>query len=362
MGLIRLLLAVAVVLNHAAVSRVLPEGRIAVQLFYMISGFLISYILIENKTYTKVSRFYLNRALRLFPAYYAVAGLTALFLIGFGSRTEFMSLPLIPKAFITLTNLLLFGQDWVMFTRVEGAGLAFTSNFKVSEPQLWQFLLVPQAWTLGVELTFYVLAPFIIRNKRILLGLLVASIGARLIAIHYGIGRTDPWNYRFFPFELALFLCGALSHQYLLPVAARVIKKAKRADIALTCGFLAVCIYSGIRPFPSIMVFASAFVALPFLFLFQENYKLDQKIGELSYPTYIGHLLVLFLLTHIFHLRPGSLAFVALAVVGAIAFAQILITFVISPVEKVRSAIKRGGGLRSHQIKLAGVPADGLFV
>ena len=68
MGTLRTLLAIAVVLVHSY-GFVMVGGRNAVQLFYMISGFLISYVLVERKVYKDTISFYINRYLRLYPIY-----------------------------------------------------------------------------------------------------------------------------------------------------------------------------------------------------------------------------------------------------------------------------------------------------
>ena len=75
MGILRTFLAITVVLSHSY-GHIFVGGRLAVQLFYIISGFLISYILIEAETYNSVGKFYWNRILRLFPAYYFISVLT----------------------------------------------------------------------------------------------------------------------------------------------------------------------------------------------------------------------------------------------------------------------------------------------
>ena len=52
--------------------RVFGGGRVAVQMFYAISGFLITYVLDNVKAYQSLRRFYENRALRIFPVYWAM--------------------------------------------------------------------------------------------------------------------------------------------------------------------------------------------------------------------------------------------------------------------------------------------------
>ena len=39
------------------------------------------------------------------------------------------------------------------------------TDFNQSKPPVYDFLLIGQTWTLGVELTFYLFAPFIVRMK-----------------------------------------------------------------------------------------------------------------------------------------------------------------------------------------------------
>jgi hypothetical protein len=72
MGTIRVLLAFAVIFSHTG-SHVLVGGEAALQCFYLISGFLISYILQNTAAYGNLSNFYLNRFLRIYPMYWVVA-------------------------------------------------------------------------------------------------------------------------------------------------------------------------------------------------------------------------------------------------------------------------------------------------
>ena len=80
MGTIRLLLALAVVFTHSY-GYLFTGGKLAVQLFYIISGYLMSLILLNNKTYSNLYKFYSNRLLRLFPVYWGVAILTFVYFL-----------------------------------------------------------------------------------------------------------------------------------------------------------------------------------------------------------------------------------------------------------------------------------------
>src|ERR1700722_19323920 len=228
MGSLRTIFAISVVLTHCWAHPLFIGGRNAVQLFYMISGFLISYVVVERRTYAYVGAFYLSRYLRLYPVYCVIA-LLALFLTMAGGPVSvesdvfatFHATPTSARVLLLFANYFLFTQDWVMFAGVHQHALVFTSDFQNSAVVLYHGLLVPQAWTLGVELSFYLIAPWVLPARKAIYVLLAASLVLRLCLIRLGVGMHDPWTYRFFPTELALFLMGALAHQILLPVYRR---------------------------------------------------------------------------------------------------------------------------------------------
>jgi peptidoglycan/LPS O-acetylase OafA/YrhL len=120
MGTIRVLLALAVIFSHTG-SHVLVGGEAALQCFYLISGFLISYILQNTAAYGSIRNFYLNRFLRIYPMYWAVALLTVMFYLlaftlGIDHKLQtLLSLPLSAQLTLITTNIVLFGQDAIMF-------------------------------------------------------------------------------------------------------------------------------------------------------------------------------------------------------------------------------------------------------
>src|SRR3979490_2701011 len=171
MGTVGTLLATSVVLAHTPVGAVLAGGQLAVQVFFCISGFLMTYILQNVPAYSDSKRFYQNRALRLYPTYWACALLTLALLaveemVFHHSRLSgFGKLPFAGQLLLAISNLALFGQDLVMFTGLNANHqIVFVSDFTKTDPQLWIFLLVPPAWTLGVELCFYAIAPMVVRR------------------------------------------------------------------------------------------------------------------------------------------------------------------------------------------------------
>ena len=352
MGTLRTLLALSVVFNHSAwgAGYVFVGGPNAVQLFYMISGFVITHVLTTVPRYAELRTFYASRALRLYPVYYAVAALALAWLVA--AQRDFFdvyrAMPASAAAFLTLVNGTLFGQDWVLFLGVRDGHLAPFLDFRTSPVQLWQGLIVPPAWTLGVELGFYLVAPFLVRRPRLAIGVLALSLAARAVAIAQGWGAQDPWTYRFLPFELALFLTGMVAYQHLLPAWKRLVPAAHLDIVTRTATWAAWLACAGyfLVPLPEsakrLAVYAIVALIMPLAFLYQRRSRLDQWVGELSYPLYVGHYLVMWVCTAAFaHLGPQApAARVALYVAAALAFAVALNHGIARPVERRRTLLR----------------------
>jgi len=291
MGLVRVLLALCVVEFHSiyAVGNAsiwplaLPNGVHAVQAFYVISGFYMSLVL-SDKYRGRPLAFYNARLLRLLPMYWLVAALTITFMIWFGAGIpkEYFEWPI--GLWLWFSNLTLVGLDWNCFIAIDDKRL------------LSHLSIVSPAWTLGVELTFYLLAPWFEQfRSRWLFVLVIASVSARLITYRFGLYQ-DPWNYRFFPFELAWFLAGMLAHRVYVVTETLL---SRRAKVLAGRGALALCLVA-ILAHPALYVRAGGVIllpvillTLPFVFGLTKDNKIDQFIGEFSYPIYIGHFLVI---------------------------------------------------------------------
>ena len=113
-----------------------PDGQSGVDLFFVLSGFLITAILLHAKASNDgnnklfiIKNFMIRRALRIFPIYYLM--LTLLLLINYiGVRDNF----------------------WHYFT--------YTSNILFFRNNAWG--AIPHTWSLAVEEQFYLFWPFII--------------------------------------------------------------------------------------------------------------------------------------------------------------------------------------------------------
>ncbi len=324
MGTIRLLLAVAVLLiMHSTPLFGIPMigGAGAVQGFYVISGFYMALVL--NEKYPVGARgyreFITQRFLRLMPGYWVcLIAMIVLGMTGWGTilpkagdqspyefwRTHIGMLPGYQIAYLCFSQVFLLGQDWLLFMGVmPGRGLFFATNYHAlvnaaTVDPAFPFLFVGPAWSLGVELTFYLVAPFIVRWRWGVIGAFVAlSVCIRLAVsriTHTSIGQ-DPWVYRFFPSELGTFLLGSLGYHF-YAYAKRMRWDLRRFGwIAWATMLIAIfavpCIPKQI-PGRSFIFFSMMTVCVPFIFSLTKNWKIDRWIGELSYPVYIVHFVV----------------------------------------------------------------------
>jgi peptidoglycan/LPS O-acetylase OafA/YrhL len=189
LGSLRLLLALLVAISHAEVRWAgLNPGVIAVVGFYLISGYVMTGLV--RRHYPSAARlpgFYLDRALRLLPAYYVAALAALAWYLWHGPQPPYLSR--IPTAVDGLNNLLVVPMNFNMWN---GAN---------------RFALVPPSWSLGCEIQFYLLFPLILNRWRRATALTLSV--AVYLAAFAGLVHTEWYGYRLLPGVLFLFLIGS---------------------------------------------------------------------------------------------------------------------------------------------------------
>lgn len=161
---------VVVVLHHATAYLVpslwgtLPGGFLGVDLFMVLSGYLITTILASDVTRERwMARFYQRRALRLFPA---LLGLLAVLCLLRASGLE-------------------GAGD---FPRSVGAALLYVFNWVTLPDRVLAFDYMGHLWSLSVEEQFYILWP-----------ILFAAAGRRALALAAaGVVATALWRAHLF--------------------------------------------------------------------------------------------------------------------------------------------------------------------
>ena len=345
MGIIRLLLALAVVGAHSNSHPLLKfvGGEVAVQAFFVISGFYMAMIVDSYKTTTD---FWVSRYLRLYPIYIFCAILTLLLVQGFGNYVERIEkLPTSAILFLTLTNITIFFQDITMFLGVNNDTLSFVKNFGESTPPLYQLLLIPQGWSLGTELSFYLIAPFLLkRGIRTLVVVMFFSELLRIILIG-SCCSNDPWSYRFFPTELSTFLLGSLAYKF-YDFNKIKIQSSSYSEIGFSFLLLFLLAFTFLptdyQTKKIIFILCLVFL-IGNIFYITKDSKLDNFIGMLSYPIYTCHLLVIGYFLPKLHIPSpdGRFSTTLLAYAVVIGFSIFLYLLIEKPVDSFRQRFKR---------------------
>jgi peptidoglycan/LPS O-acetylase OafA/YrhL len=131
--------------SPGAVYRLLQSGYLGVDLFFVLSGFLITGILMDSKTRQPYFRvFYWRRALRIFPLYYGLLAISWLTVVW-----------LTPK-----DRLLLVGHDAPAWFWCYASNIGMAVKGSWLESPTWVGL--GHFWSLAVEEQFYLVWPLLV--------------------------------------------------------------------------------------------------------------------------------------------------------------------------------------------------------
>lgn len=369
MGLLRVLLALAVLFEHAGGLPIIRGGGyamiggpLAVQCFFIVSGFYMGLVL--NERYDRPAlngAFWANRAIRIYSIYFLFLalylGVFALAQVQSGTSPLWPYLtdriPWHEKAGLALLNLTVIGQELPYWLDISGGHLVLTAAPGAhGASDVFHFLAIPVAWSLSLELCFYALAPFIarrpVRQIAALAGLSLALRAAFALAGY----DSDPWSYRFFPFELALFLAGVLSYRAWAAnrerwsgAGARLLALAVPVAV-LGYPFVAgeaasVSFFSPVR----LAMLGLLATALPAIHGWSRLSRTDRTIGELSYPLYLGHLLVLGMIGGMSPLAGSPTVRTIGVALVSLALAWVVMRFVDTRIEAVRRRLALRAGV-----------------
>lgn len=336
MGLIRLLLALSVAIAHSdplftqndifVINNLFVSGLVAVESFFVISGFYMALVM-HSKYSGNIMSFYRNRFLRIFPAYWTTLLIAIVFAVPsrgnvFAQLID-LDFSVSTKILIFTSNIMIFGSDVMSFLSTGTGGLYLTERY--SDPaQLRNYLFIPQAWTLPLELIFYMIVPFVYRRKSIVIAMLTLSLVIKIMLLKL-FGWVEPWNNRFFPAELMMFCLGVLAHEIYVIIKSRNIPK-HYGTIALifialiTISFKMVPVALSVK---TIMYYLLLVLLIPVIFIRFGKNKLDRLIGELSYPVYLCHMIVISMSNYL-----------AVNIIGSIIMAFMINRYVSEPIEQ----------------------------
>jgi peptidoglycan/LPS O-acetylase OafA/YrhL len=334
LGCYRTFLALLVVIQHLGGASVL--GAYAVFGFYCISGYLMTRVVHEGYGYTAkgIGRYLINRFLRIYPLYWmsALLSITIILLFGDSATKSFHPDIFIPQtAADALRNLFIFF------------------------PQLESPRLTPPAWALTVELCFYLLiGAGISKSKRITLLWFALSVGYHL----YAAINNYAWDDIYFTVWAASlpFSTGAFIYHF-------------RKELTKILGWMPNKIVVGILLFALLPInwwiasqgnyvrdigfyinYALCAFTIAYLvnvqLLNDGHLKVDKIIGDLSYPIYLFHyqigFLVMVCLGYIgFSNSRGDMLLAIISMPIILLIAALITRWIEAPIMQLRARIKK---------------------
>ena len=277
MGTWRLILAWMVVASHTNGYSELfsvDAGVIAVSTFFFISGFLMPLTYEMHYQHNGLLhgslKFYVNRFLKIFPIYWvSILIVLGLYLVSYTLHKAAPSALFEPITYIQ--NFLLIGLN---------QSALWGGYFRFNNP----------AWTLDVELQYYLLVPlllFVSLKYKVLLKAVLISLSVLSLYLY-----LKPTGLVYIDRSLLLwsvfFALGFVFYD-------AIVHKSSRS---ITC-FLAVTVAAVLfvgnnaEDLSTLLVTCIFLVISAFLLVMQKGYKfgeMDRLAGDLSYPTYILHI------------------------------------------------------------------------
>lgn len=320
---LRALAVVAVVLFHADVPR-LGGGFVGVDVFFVISGYLITTGLIADPS---IVNFYQRRARRILPALFFM--LAVVLAVGF-----FILLP----------------QDYVEMAESAATAIAFSSNiwfwrqsdYFARGTELWPLL---HSWSLGVEEQFYIAFPFLVKifgrlqKPRLALVFAIcaaASLAAAIFWVDQGRGSFAFYQSPLRAWELLL---GSILATGAIPPLRHSLARSLVAMIGLAGILISIVAVELLPPFPGFGALPSVIGAACLIYAGAGGKtwltpvlaaKPVVAIGLISYSLYLWHWPVLALARYV-AIEPLSPWQVAAALAVALGLAWLSWRFVERP-------------------------------
>lgn len=340
-GLYRTLLACVVVYHHLA--KIPVAGQYAVHGFFVLSGYLMTSVMHRNYGYGVGGRlsFAANRALRLYPSYFATLLLSVgtIALIGEAATQTFRS------SFYLPAN----ATQWLM-----NATMVYWDIY----PQTVMPRLSPATWALTLELFYYLLIALgVSRNK----GVTVAWFLLGLAFHAYGVLTGQGEDFRYFHLLSGSlpFSVGALIYHY----RDRLPKVAMRADLASAVAvvlMLGLSALAALKIVPTVTFYLNVVlsgVAVWVMINCTGNRVMDAKIGNFSYHIYIlqwaAGVLVFDFVLH----RPAptlslaGLVGATLAIVVSVVISLAMTKVIDEPIERLRRRLRKSEAPRDLMLK-----------
>lgn len=283
---IRAIAVLAVILYHAHI-KYFSGGFVGVDIFFVISGYLITTIILRelDKRNFSLARFYERRIRRIFPALFTILTATLLVSIIFFDANEFRD----------------FGKSLIATTFFSSNILFWTQSGYFDGPSELKPLL--HTWSLAVEEQYYIFFPlllsFLARFFRSRLVLVLTGIAVASFALNqYSISRDASGAFYLVHMRIWELLIGSI-------LAVKIISRKVNPHIDNLLGLLglgmiilSIFIYSINTPFPGVsaifptigtaLIIYSGTSSKTFTRQFLSFWPLV-FLGQISYSLYLWH-------------------------------------------------------------------------
>ncbi|MEL6361648.1 MAG: acyltransferase [Pseudomonadota bacterium] len=326
-GFLRLFLASIVVVNHAGLTILgVKPGPVAVVIFYCISGYVISALLQKIPKGNLYRGFYLERAMRIFPQYWAHLLVAIVFIAVSGVGSKFTATALDWKSVFASASLLPM-QGRAVSDYLAGA------------------MYVPTGWSLSLELSFYAIAPFVLRTNR-----LNWVCGASFIVFALAVAGVTPWP----PHTLSYATIFGTFHFFALGywIHQRRWSEIQLWGVGMAC--LAVFVTVGADwSAPHVMeVMIASLIVVPLVrgladISISGMREFDDFAGRISYPVFLNHFLVMWAIDAQ-SVANGSGAFQMTALLWSVFFACCAYWLVEQPLAQARRSLRTATVHNTH--------------
>lgn len=276
-GTYRFILALMVALDHMGLFPAFHVGSSAVIGFFVLSGYVMAHSFSKyfGSELRRAPRFYLDRALRIYPVYLGAL----VVIVGFFMLTERPRTDLNPMS--ALSNLTVMP-------------LNFWRSLKPRHLYMLRdhtLIPIPPAPSLAVELQYYLLLPLLLVHRWLAYAGFAATLGIFTFAVsgrlHHSLGDT------YLTGLLFIFLAGS----FLYDVVSRSDRRTSRWIVVGTAVYLtALLVYLALAgragdaiSLEVIVGFELGVVSTYVLAQVTKSSTLDYFLGNLSYPLFLIH-------------------------------------------------------------------------